>query len=200
MFIRAVCLLFIVQMGLPQAETIVVTKAETRISEDGYQLMADFQITLSTSAKEALDHGVSLYFVSEFTVTQPRWYWMNGEFSHSETIIKLSYNALTQQYKVGRGGLLQSFSNLPSALLVVGHQVATPVPFEKLNNQSGYFMKWIKPNRRFVASASMRLDISQLPKPLQVNALTGNDWDIHSEQYNWLIQPDSKIITKSEMP
>ena len=173
------------------AENILVTKAETRITDDGYQLIADFDINLSEAANEALNHGISLYFISDLKVTNPRWYWMDGEISHSEQVTKLSYNLLTQQYRVGHNVLQQSFSNLTSALRVLGHQVAEPIPKETLRNGGGYlkkWFKWINPNKQFVASASMRLDISQLPKPLQVNALAGNDWDIHSEQYHWLIR------------
>jgi Domain of unknown function (DUF4390) len=33
----------------------------------------------------------------------------------------------------------------------------------------------------------LRLDITQLPKPLQVNALTGSDWTLDSAWYRWLI-------------
>lgn len=177
------------------AESIAVNRAETRLTEEGYQLSADFEVNLTSAAKEALNHGVTLYFVSEFTVTFPRWYWMDGEVARSEQVIKLSYNALTQQYRLGHGALQQGFSSLSSALKVLGHQVATPIPAEAMNHGEGYlsrWIKWLKAGKRYVATAQMRLDVSQLPKPLQVNALAGNDWDIRSEQYHWLIQAESE--------
>ena len=36
----------------------------------------------------------------------------------------------------------------------------------------------------------MNLDVSQLPKPLQVNALATKDWDIDSGWHRWAVRPD----------
>ncbi len=33
----------------------------------------------------------------------------------------------------------------------------------------------------------LRLDIEQLPLPLQVNALTGKDWSLNSGWYRWVV-------------
>jgi hypothetical protein len=47
------------------------------------------------------------------------------------------------------------------------------------------------------AYAHMRLDVTLLPKPLQVNALTNEDWNLESTAYRWQIQPvkpaDAKV-------
>lgn len=39
----------------------------------------------------------------------------------------------------------------------------------------------------------MRLDVTQLPKPLQVNALTNEDWNLESEPYRWEILPPTEV-------
>jgi hypothetical protein len=50
----------------------------------------------------------------------------------------------------------------------------------------------MKKDGSYVASARLRLDIAELPKPLQVNALTDSDWTLDSEWYRWVI--DSAAI------
>ncbi|MDD5240606.1 MAG: DUF4390 domain-containing protein [Sulfuricella sp.] len=37
----------------------------------------------------------------------------------------------------------------------------------------------------YVAGLRMKLDLTQLPKPLQVNALTSKDWNLDSEWHHW---------------
>ena len=173
------------------AEGIAINKAEARLTEDGYQLSADFDIQLSPTVETALKHGVTLYFTSELTINRSRWYWLDTEVARDEQTAKLSYNALTQQYRITRGSLFQSFHDLKDALIVLGHQIAPPVPAALLDkNGGGYFSRLLKKGSDCCsASAEMKLDVTQLPKPLQVNALTNEDWNLKSEPYHWEIKP-----------
>jgi hypothetical protein len=173
------------------AEGIVISKAETRLTEEGYQLFADFDIQLSPPVEAALQHGVTLYFVSELAINRSRWYWLDTDVARDEQAAKLSFNALTQQYRITRGSLFQSFHDLKDALHVLGHQTAPPVPVALLDKKGGgYFSRLLKKGSECCSAfAQMRLDVTQLPKPLQVNALTNDDWNMKSVPYRWLIQP-----------
>jgi hypothetical protein len=173
------------------AEGIYISKAEARLTEDGYQLTADFYIQLSPTVETALQHGVTLYFVSELAINRSRWYWLDTDVARDEQVTKLSYNALTQQYRITRGSLFQSFRDLKEALLVLGHQSAAPVPVSLLDKQGGgYFSRLLKKGSECCSAfAKMKLDVTQLPKPLQVNALTNEDWNLESQPHRWIIQP-----------
>lgn len=46
-----------------------------------------------------------------------------------------------------------------------------------------------KRNTAYVAGLRMKLDLAQLPKPLQVNALTSKDWNLDSEWHRWNVTP-----------
>jgi hypothetical protein len=173
------------------AEGITVTKAESHLIEDGYEIVADFKITLPPIVAEALIRGVALNFLTEQTVTRSRWYWFDSAIIQNEQQTKLSYNALTQQYRISRGILFQSFSNLESALQVLGHQTSQPVPISILSGGGGYVARLLKSETKFTAFAQMRLDTSQLPKPLQVSALTNSEWNLESEKYSWAINPEA---------
>ncbi|MBI4809798.1 MAG: DUF4390 domain-containing protein [Nitrosomonadales bacterium] len=175
------------------AEGIFISKAEARLTEEGYQLSADYDIQLSQTVETALKRGVTLYFVSELTINRSRWYWFDTDVVRDEQVAKLSFNALTQQYRITHGSLFQSFHELKDALHVLGHQTAPPVPLSLLDREGGgFFSRMMKKGSDCCSAlAQMRLDVTQLPKPLQVNALTNEDWNLESKPYRWEVLPPS---------
>ncbi len=190
------CLLFSVfcLLSSAQAENIAVHKAEARFTDGSYQLSAKFDLHLNFIADQALMRGVPLYFVSEFTLIRPRWYWFDKRVARTEQTTRLSYNALTRQYRIARGSLFQNFSTLDDALRIISHQSAAPIDASLLRQDVGY-LALILPNKDgdYIAAARMRLDVTQLPKPLQVNALATEDWNLDSGWFRWIVQPSAAI-------
>lgn len=172
------------------ADGIFLRKAEIRMSDEGYQLTANFDIKLNPIVEEALTHGITINFLSEFTLTKSRWYWLNEVASKTELNTKLSYSALTRQYRIKRGTLFQNFARLEDALQALGNQSSNPISAELLNKNSGYIVSLLTSNSDYTAYARMRLDVSQLPKPLQVNALTTDEWKMDSDGYSWKLVPE----------
>ena len=178
--------------SLAVAEGIEVSKVQARLIDEGYLLSADFNINLPAPVEDALKRGVTLYFVSELSIHRSRWFWLDTDIESHEQTTKLSFNTLTQQYRISRGGLFQSFFELKDALIVLGHQTAPPIPASMLDNTGGgYFSRLTKKGSQIGAYASMRLDLTQLPKPLQVNALANDQWSVESGLYHWDISPDA---------
>ena len=106
---------------------------------------------------------------------------------------------LTRQYRISRGSLFQNFSSLEEALRIVGHQSSAPIPADMLKGNSGYIAtKLLGRNSSYAAAVRLSLDVTQLPKPLQVNALTGKDWNLDSNWYNWTVRPDTAARNKAE--
>jgi hypothetical protein len=188
-----------------QAEGISVNKVEIRLGEDGYQLSANYDINLNFVVKQALSRGIPIYFVGEFSLTHARWGWLDAaqqamlrgipryfvgespltrwawldkEIFNGEQTVKLSYSVLTGRYRISRGALFQNFASLEDALNMLARQSSTAIPAELMKKDGNY-----------MAAARLRLDIAQLPKPLQVNALTDNDWTLDSDWYRWVISP-----------
>lgn len=160
------------------ADGIDVNKAEIRLSEDGYQLAADFDVHLNYVVQQALSLGVPLYFVGEFSLTRSRWYWLDDEVFQSEHSVKLSYNVLTRQYRISRGSLFQNFVSLEEMMRTLDRQISDYIPSDAMKKDGSY-----------VAAVRLRLDTKQLPKLMQVNVLTSKDWDFDSGWYRWVIRP-----------
>jgi hypothetical protein len=171
-------LLFWLFIATAHAEGILVNKADARLGEDGYQLSASYNISLTAAAQQALSRGIPLYFVGEFSLTRTRWYWLDEEIFQGEQTIKLSYNVLTRQYRISRGALFQNFASYEDALNILSRQSSTTIPADLMKKEGNY-----------IAAARLRLDTTQLPKLLQVNALAGKDWNLSSDWYRWVIRP-----------
>ena len=188
----ALCLLSSVFCPLSsvKAEGIKVQKAEAQFYGSSYQLSADLEIHFNNVEDQAQTRGVSLYFISEFSLIRPRWYWLNEVVAQSELTTRLSYNALSRQYRITRGSLFQNFSSLNDALRIIGHQSAAPIDAALLRDDDGYLAAML-PNKDgdYIAAVRMRLDVTQLPKPLQVNALATEDWSLDSDWYRWIVRP-----------
>jgi hypothetical protein len=170
-----------------QAEGISVNKAEMRYGDEGYQLYANYDVNLTFVVQQALSRGIPLHFVSEFSLMHPRWYWMDEEMFRGEQISKLSYSVLTRQYRISRGALFQNFASFEDALNMLSRQISVPIPSELLKKDGSY-----------TAAVRLRLDIAQLPKLLQVNALTGKDWTLNSDWYYWVIHPANIVRGESK--
>lgn len=179
------------------AEGIVVSETASELSDKGYQFSTRYKINLSPVVENALRHGVVLNFISSINITRSRAYWLDSEIVHEQQITKLSYNALTKQFRIARGSLFQGFSDLDSALRALGQQSFSPLSPDLFSATETYLQKfsrgylgdWLKKGVSYSVLVQMYLDISQLPKPLQVNALAGNEWNLSSESYRWQFVP-----------
>ncbi|MEY4591506.1 MAG: hypothetical protein RIR18_401 [Pseudomonadota bacterium] len=142
--------------------------------EDGYVLSVEVAIELGSKLEEALTRGVPLYFVQEFDMSRPRWYWIEDKrFAKTQTV-RLYYHALTRQYRVGNGGVHQAFSTLDEALRYLVHARNWSI-IDKADTGN------LKPGESYQAVFRVRLDSAQLPRPLQISVLFVKDWELGGE-------------------
>lgn len=194
----AVLWVFWLGISVVHAEGISVRKTEVRFVDGSYQFSADFDVSLNFVVDQALTRGVPLYFISEFSLTRSRWYWMDEEIVKTEQTAKLSYNKLTRQYRITRGSLFQNFSSLGDALRTISHQSPAPVDAALFQKSTGYIAAILPQKGDYIAATRLRLDVSQLPKPLQVNALATHDWSFDSDWYRWIVRPAASADRESE--
>jgi len=162
-----------------QASGIDVRKAALVTGDDSYVLEAEFDIALTPTLEEVLNRGVALYFQMEFDLVQSRWYWFNETIANSQQQYKLSYNALTRQYRIGVGTLYQNFGTLGDALEVMS----------RVRRREELEAGTLDKDSTYTASLRLRLDTTQLPKPFQINALGSSEWNIGSNWFRWTVTP-----------
>ena len=161
------------------ADRIEVLYAAVEGREDGFYLNGDFEVDLKPRIAEALDRGLTLYFAVEIEATRSRWYWFDERPVNAALNVRLSYHALTRQYRVSTGNLQLGFPTLAEALGILGH-----VRDWKFAERSA-----LKVGETYTMSVRMRLDTTQLPKPFQINALTSRDWTLESEWKRFGFEP-----------
>ncbi|MCC6197367.1 MAG: DUF4390 domain-containing protein [Burkholderiales bacterium] len=161
------------------ADTIPVRSAELRIDEGDVLLNAEFDLTLNATLEEALQKGIPLYFVLEFELTRSRWYWLDEKVAQASFTSRVSYNALTRQYRVSSGLLAQTFATLEEVERYIGRVTSRPVA------QASVLSK----DQRYDAAVRLRLDVNQLPKPLTVTAFASREWSLASDWYRWSFSP-----------
>ena len=106
----ALALGFILAAPAANAQGITLKSARVDAVEDGWQLDAEFDIQFSPKLEEAVNRGVPLYFVLDFDVTRPRWYWFDEKPVHFSQTYKISYTPLLRQYRLSVGNVYQNFT------------------------------------------------------------------------------------------
>ncbi len=154
--------------------TVMFSTLSSRFSTpQGLYLDVNVEFDLPRSVQDALNRGIPLYFVTEFTIERQRWYWVNKPIVEASLLTRLSYSPLTRQYRLSRGGLSQSFDSLSETLSILkslhGWRVSEDPVIENPED--------------CVAEVMVRLDTEQLPLPMQVT-IGENDWDLTSDWHS----------------
>jgi hypothetical protein len=161
------------------ADEVEVIDARLAASEEGLLLSADFAFEFNPRLSEAVANGVPLYFVVEFELTRPRWYWFDENAVSRRTQLRLSYHALSRQYRVSTGPLHQNFSTLDDALDVM----------RRLRNWQVLERSVTLTGSSYEAAVRMRMDPAQLPRPLQLSALTNRELRLDSPWKRFIFLP-----------
>ena len=165
--------IFLALISTSNASELSVKNANLIASKQGYVFNADFNIDLNSTLEEALERGVVLFFVVESRIWRPRWWWFSENLATNQETRKLSYNALTRQYRLSWGNSYQNFSSLDDA----------ESSLAQLRNQIALDGNALNKEKTYRASVRMWLDVTQLPKPFQVKAVTAADWKLDSNEW-----------------
>ncbi len=154
-----------------QAQVIEATEARIEYQDGGFELAASFDFDLPPALEDALHKGISLYFAVDFQLSRSRWYWFDDKPVNTTRSVRLSYQPLTRQYRISTGGLQLPFTRLKSALQFI----------QRVRGWRVFERNAVKPGETYSAEVRMRLDLSQLPKPFQINAVNTRDWNLASD-------------------
>lgn len=153
------------------AEGIEFVDATLSATDEGYSLSSNFTVELTHALEDALSRGIPLHFKLQIEVSRPRWYWLDDVAIKSSRNIRISYNVLTRQYRASvDGSLYRSFAQLDDMLALLRH------PGRWLVGEPNA----LKADANYTVAIQFGLDVSQLPKTIQVTALGSGDWKMSS--------------------
>lgn len=172
------------------ADEIDIVDVRLAASDEGLILSADFGFEFSPPLQEAVVNGIPLHFLVEFELTRPRWWWFDEVTASRRTQWRLSYHALSRKYRLSTGALHQDFSQLEEALDVM----------RRLRNWQVLERSVRLTGSNYEAAVRMRLDTAQLPRPLQVSALTNRELRLESPWKTIIYRPPSATGTPPAAP
>ena len=185
-FILCVLMALSIFSASANAEGIKLKSADLERVDSDWLLNATFQIELTPGLEDAVQKGVVLYFQTEFDVTRSRWYWFDEKSALAQRLTRLSYQPMTQQYRIASEGFTFSAKTMFEALQAVGSIGGWRVID---GNQ-------IDSSKSYIAALRMTLDLSKLPKPFQVNALNNRDWNVTSDWLRFPFLPSGPNVIK----
>lgn len=172
--------------AVANAEGIKLKSAELERVDNDWLLNATFKIELSPGLEDAVQKGVVLYFQTEFDVTRSRWYWFDEKPAMAQRLTRLSYQPMTQQYRIASEGFTFSAKTIFEALQAVG----------SIGGWRVIDGSQIDASKSYTAALRMTLDLSKLPKPFQVNALNNRDWNVTSDWVRFPFLPTGPNLIK----
>lgn len=170
----ALCLLLALCLAAPVRAQLPgeVVQMQLERSSEGLLLSARLQFELPELIEDALRQGIAIYFTTEAEVTRARWYWSDKVLAQAQRHQRLSYQPLTRRWRLhvadapfdnaGLGlALGQSFDDYADALAALQRvsrwKIADPGQLDDGVRQQ--------------VQLRFRIDLSQLPRPLQIGAL-----------------------------
>ena len=117
------------------------------------------------------------------TVANPAWEKFNRQIGHEMVLAQVLISRSEPGYEVrhvaDRPVPPQELSSLEEVEHLLSRVIARPVvPLDALTKGA-----------RYDAGVRLGLDVSQLPKPFQINALASREWSLQSEWYRWSYSP-----------
>jgi len=159
-------------VGAAVAADARITHIEPLISEGHLTMDLDASLKLSAVVLDAAERGVPLYFTLDVNITTPRWWWWDRPIVETSLTRRISYNTLTQQWRVATGDLFLPVASIEEAVAVLEKVRGWPVaPLDRFD-----------PNVRYDGEVRIRLDTSHLARPLQLDARNRGAWSLTS---NW---------------
>jgi hypothetical protein len=166
-------LLLALFIALPaRAQGIELTSLALQKLDAGLTLDFTARVQLPHAVEDAVQRGVPVYFIAEANVYRHRWYWRDQRVARASRSWRLSYQPLSDTWRVSLGGLAQTHGTLPDALAAMSGAARW-----KIADHSQ-----IDPDERYYVEFSYKLDTTQLPRPMQFGIGGQADWSLGVER------------------
>ena len=147
---------------------VELTSLRLTRAEGALNLEFSARVALPRAVEEALSRGVPVYFVAEATLWRNRWYWRDERIARVSRQWRVAFQPLTGHWRVGLGGLNQTYTSLAEALAAASSSAGW-----KLTE-----LARLDPDKSYTLQFDYRVDTSQLPSPMQFGLVTQGDWAV----------------------
>lgn len=156
-----------------------IAEMQLEHTAEGLFLTAALPLELPSLVEDALYKGISMYFVTEAEVLRQRWYWSDKVVARAARYLRLSYQPLTRRWRLAQSStpfsasglgvsLGQNFEELSEALSAMQRIARWKIADEGvLDDDASYLVNF-----------QFRLDMSQLPRPMQIGAVGRSGWTL----------------------
>lgn len=180
------CLLALAMLALFFSATSAVAQPAPSVGhlgierdQDGVYVDASLDFALPTLVEDALQQGIALTFITEASVVRQRWYWTDRTESQVKRYSRLSYQPLTRRWRLGVSSLPFDESGLGISTGQTYDQLSDVLAaMQRVSHWKVASASELKAGQAYVLNFRFQLDISQLPRPLQIGALGRSDWSL----------------------
>jgi hypothetical protein len=177
-------LLGVLQPGLLHAQPAAAEVTQLQIERTAESVLLDASVAfkLPATVEDALLKGLPVIFVEEADVYRERWYWADKKVASKQRHMRLVFQPLTRRWRLTAGSgpissnaelgiaLSQIFDTLDEALAII-RRVSGWRIVELADIEAGV---------RHRVEFRFRLDLDQLPRPLQIGTLGESDWSLRA--------------------
>ena len=169
-------ILFFSSSTIAGDNSLIIKTAEISNQLEAYFLNADFDLSFKDDLDEAIKKGIPVNFIIEFELKKPRKYWFDEEVTKKTKEILLSYHALSKQFTLTESeNRLIAFDNLTQA----------KNELKKIKNWRIFDKSQIDDTEKYSAYLQVKLDQTKLPKQLQADITSNQEWQLASKQFQW---------------
>jgi len=168
LFLPGVGLGTLAASGGVRAAEAELTAFEISRDEDGVFLNYAVSFELGRGVDDALVKSVPLFFVAEAEVFRDRWYWRDRRVAHTVRVWKIVFQPLTSTYRVTTvGGLSQNYPTREEALIALSRSSRWKIADAGQLDDGRHYVEF-----------TYRLDITLLPRPMQIGISGQPDWQL----------------------
>lgn len=160
-----------------------ITQMQVERTPEGMLLSAALAFDLPEHVEDALRKGITMHFVLQAQVLRERWYWSDLEMAHAARYFRLSYQPLTRRWRLHIS---------PEPFTGPGQGLALAQTYDELAEAVGAMQRvarWkiadgaqVPEDTPVTVQMRFALDLSQLPRPLQIGAFGRSGWMLQMSQ------------------
>jgi len=170
-------ILFFSSSTIAADNSLAIKNAEINSQFEAYFLNADFDLSFNDDLDEAIRKGIPINFIIEFELKKPRKYWFDEEVTKKTKEILLTYHALSKQFILSESeNHLIAFDNLTQA----------KNELKRIKNWRIFDKSQIDDTDKYSAYLQVKLDQTKLPKQLQADITSNQEWQLASKQFQWM--------------